>query len=38
LNLNIGTNISIENKRLMLHISYDFKPKLFAFGLNWKVK
>ena len=38
LNLNIGTNISIENKRLMLHISYDFKPKLIALGLNWKVK
>ncbi|MEZ7925354.1 MAG: hypothetical protein QMC03_05680 [Flavobacteriales bacterium] len=38
LNLNIGTNISLENKRLMLHISYDFRPKLFALGLNWKVK
>lgn len=38
LNLNIGTNISLENKRLMLHFSYDFRPKLFALGLNWKVK
>ena len=38
LNLNIGTNISLENKRLILHISYDLKPKLFALGLNWKVK
>jgi hypothetical protein len=37
-NVNIGTNISLENKRLMLHISYDVKPKLFALGLNWKVK
>lgn len=38
LNLNIGTNISFENKRLLLHLSYDVKPKLFALGLNWKVK
>ena len=38
LNLNVGTNISIENKRLMLHISYDLKPKLFVIGLSWKVK
>ena len=38
INLNIGTNISIENTRLLLHISYDLKPKLLALGLNWKVK
>lgn len=37
-NLNIGTNISIENYRLLLHIGYDTKPKAFAIGLNWKVK
>ena len=37
-NLNIGTNISIENYRVMVHISYDLKPKTFALGLNWKVK
>ncbi len=37
-NLNIGTNISFENKRLLLHLSYDLKPKLFALGLNWKIK
>jgi hypothetical protein len=38
INLNIGTNISIENTRRLLHISYDLKPKLLALGLNWKVK
>jgi len=38
LNLNIGSNISFENKRLMLHIGYDLRPNTFAVGLNWKVK
>ena len=37
-NVNIGTNISSENKRVMLHISYNVKPKLFGLGLNQKVK
>jgi hypothetical protein len=38
INLNVGTNISIENYRVMIHVGYDFKPKTFALGLNWKVK
>lgn len=38
INLNIGTNISLENKRLMLHIGYDLRPNTFALGINWKVK
>jgi hypothetical protein len=37
-NLKIGTNISLENYRLMLHIGYDTHPKRMALGFNWKMK
>lgn len=37
-NLNIGTNLSIEKTRLLVHIGYDSKPKALAIGINWKVK
>ena len=38
INLNLGTNLSFQRVPFMIHIGYDLKPKVFALGLNWKIK
>ena len=38
INLNLGTNLSFQRVPFMIHIGYDFKPKVIALGFNWKIK